>query len=803
MVTAVRDRVEEGSRWTISERNRRLKDAYLKDLVVQVSAERSHLFTEYFRKSDGEPPALRRARAFRHVLENKTLVIHNHELIVGSSTPYVRGCNAYPEFAVGWIKNEVDRLDERENQKLRIAPPDRQALLEDTAYWTGKCIQDRSTAMWEEVWGDKVEDAIQARAFHELVSWPQGRFAPGYARIMQKGLAGIIADAQEKLRGLLVATHDDLEKKNFWEAVVISCQAVIDFARRHARLAREMARTETDPQRRQELEAIAAACEWVPENPPRTFREAVQAFWFAHLAVQLENNSAGYSPGRVDQYMYPFYDRDLAEGTLSRDQAGELLGCLWVKFVELDRFRSASYTQLSQSMFQNITTGGETAEGRDATNDLSYLILEVTEQMRLPQPTLSLRYFDGLSERFLLRALEVCRDWGAGMPAWFNDKAALAILPHYGVPLREARNFVAIGCVEMGIPGGSPLLLGSGFLSLAKTLELTLHNGRDPLTGKQVGPATGDPRTFSTYEELYQAFVKQLAYILDLMNDSYNMAYAMHPDVVPVPFLSTLMDDCIEKGKDITEGGCRYNGLICWFPREMIDTGNSLAAMKKRVFEDKTVSMDELLAALEADFQGKEEVHKLLNTAPKYGNDDEYADGIANGLFQLCKELGDQRKNVFGEKLATGFLGITAHYYFGKVTGATPDGRKAYSPFTDGSLSAYPGTDTHGPTAVVMSASKVDWAPSLCTLFNLKFHPASLKGREGLRNLLSLVKTYFDLYGWHMQFNVLNRETLLAARKNPEQYRDLVVRIAGFSMFWVDLAPDVQDEIIARTEHSF
>ncbi|HLE81115.1 MAG TPA: pyruvate formate lyase family protein, partial [Dehalococcoidia bacterium] len=528
-----------------------------------------------------------------------------------------------------------------------------------------------------------------------------------------------------------------------------------------------------------------------------------QAFWFAHLAVQLENNSAGYSPGRVDQYTYPFYEKDLKEGRMTRDEAGELLGCLWVKFVEMERFRSASYTQLSQSMFQNITIGGETADGRDATNDLSYLILEVTEQMRLPQPTLSLRYFDGLSEKFLLRALEVCRDWGAGMPAWFNDKAALAILPHYGVPLREARNFVAIGCVEMGIPGGSPLLLGSGFLSLAKTLELTLNNGRDPRTGKQVGPATGDPRTFSTYEELYEGFKQQLVYFLDLMNDSYNMAYALHPDVVPVPFLSTLMDDCIERGEDITQGGCRYNGLVCWFPREMIDTANSLAAVKKRVFEDKAVTMDRLLDALAADFQDNEEIHKLLSSAPTYGNDDDYADSMANGLFQLCKELGEQRKNVYGEKLATGFLGITAHYYFGKATGATPNGRRAYTPFTDGSLSAYPGSDTHGPTAVVMSATKVDWAPALCTLFNLKFHPASLKGREGLRNLLSLVKTYFDLYGWHLQFNVLNRETLLAARKNPEQYRDLVVRIAGFSMFWVDLAPDVQDEIIARTEHSF
>ncbi len=803
MVTATRERMEEGSRWVIRDRNQRLKDAYLRDLVVQVSAERSHIFTEYFKKSDGEAAVLRRAKAFASVLEQMTIVIHDNELIVGSSTPYVRGCNAYPEFAVGWVKTEVDKLGERENQKLRIAPKDREQLLQDAEYWTGKCIQDRASEMWREVWGEKVDDQIEARTFHDLVPWPQGRFAPGYARVLEKGFKGIIADAQEKLNGLVVTTHADLQKKNFWQSVVITCQAVVGFAHRHAELAREMARAEKNTQRRQELERIAEVCDWVPENPPRSFHEALQCLWFAHLAIQLENNSAGYSPGRMDQYMFPYYEQDLAGGRLRRDEAGELLGCLWVKFVELDRFRSASYTQLSQSMFQNITVGGETADGRDATNDLSYLILEVTEQMRLPQPTISLRYFDGLSEKFLLRALEVVRDWGAGMPAWFNDKAALSILPHYGVPLREARNFVAVGCVEMGVPGGSPLLLGSGFLSLAKVLEIAMNNGVDPRTGKQVGPATGDPRSFKTYDDLYEAFKKQLVYTLDLMNDSFNMAYALHPDSVPVPFLSAFMDDCIEKGKDITQGGCRYNGLICWFPREMTDTANSLAAVKKCVFDDNSITMDEMLEALKSDFQGKEEIHRLLLTAPKYGNHDEYADGITNELFQLCKEMGDERKNVFGEKLATGFLGITAHYYFGKVTGATPNGRRAYTPFTDGSLSAYPGTDINGPTAVVMSATRVDWAPALCTLFNLKFHPASLKGREGLRNLLSLVKTYFDLYGWHIQFNVVNRETLLAARKNPEKYRDLVVRVAGFSMFWVDLAPDVQDEIIARTEHNF
>ncbi|MDP2662259.1 MAG: pyruvate formate lyase family protein [Dehalococcoidia bacterium] len=803
MVTVTRERTEEGARWAITGRNQKLKEAYLKDLVVQVSAERSHLFTEYFKNSDGEPPALRRAKAFARVLEGMTIVIHDNELIVGSSTPFVRGCNAYPEFAVGWVKAEVDKLGERENQRLRISPKDRAELLSDAEYWTGKCIQDRSEEMWRGVWGQKVDDAIEARIFHDLTPWPQGRASPGYARVLERGLKGIISDTRANLRGMVVASHEDLQKKNFWEAVIVTSQAVITFAHRHAQMAREMAKSENDPQRRRELESIAEACDWVPENAPRTFHEALQSFWFTHLAVQLENSSAGYSPGRMDQYMFPFYDGDLSAGRLTREEAGEMLGCLWVKFVELDRFRSASYTQLSQSMFQNITIGGETADGRDAVNDLSYLVLEVTDQMRLPQPTVSLRYFDGLPEKFLLRALEVVRDWGAGMPAWFNDKAALSILPHYGVTLRDARNYVAVGCVEMGVPGGSPLLLGSGFLSLAKCLELALNDGLDPLTGKQVGPSTGDPLSFGMYDDLYQAFKSQLAYALDLMNDSFNMAYALHPDVAPIPFFSSLMDDCVQKGKDITQGGCRYNGLVCWFPREMIDTANSLAAVKKRVYDEASITIEDLLVALKADFQGKEEIHKLLTTAPNYGNDDEYADSITNDLFQLCKELGDERKNAYGEKLATGFLGITAHYYFGKATGATPNGRHAYTPFTDGSLSAYPGTDTNGPTAVVMSATKVDWAPALCTLFNLKFHPASLKGREGLRNLLSLVKTYFDLYGWHIQFNVLNRETLLAARKNPEKYRDLVVRVAGFSMFWVDLAPDVQDEIIARTEHSF
>ncbi|MBI2848634.1 MAG: glycyl radical protein [Chloroflexi bacterium] len=790
----------------LTERVKSLREDYL-SAKPQICAERSRLLTEYWKQSEGVPIAIRRASAFRNILEGIAVVIRDGELLVGSQTRYVRGCSVYPETATGWVVDDLQKarvFSSGDAIEGDISAEDRKAILEDCAYWKDKSLWERTRAICRERWGDRVDDAVECGVWAETLSRQHGRCSVDYARVLSKGLNGIIQEAQDKLNHHQIINTQDLHKQYFWEAAIIACQGLIGFAHRYARLARELAIKESSPGRKRELEEIAAACEWVPANPPRNFREAVQTLWFTHLALQIENNASGYSPGRADQYLYSFYRSDVEDGRLTREQAAELLACLWIKFTEVECLRDFRTRQAAQgNMYQNMTIGGQTSDGRDATNELSYLILEVTRQVKLIQPTISLRYHDGLPDEFLIQAAEVNRDYGGGMPAWFNDKAALVSLTRLGIPLAEARNWAPIGCVERGLSGSSPLTMSYGFLSVAKCLELALYDGRDPKTGKQLGPHTGNPGSFATFEQMYGAFRDQLDYAIQTQVLAFNVGYSMHSDLLQVPYNSALMNDCIDKGKDITEGGGRWLGLVASAPHGMQNTANALVAIKKRVFEDKTMSMGELLGALEADFEGKESLHQSLLTAPKYGNDDDYADEMMDRILNLTVDLAGQHTNPWGEQVVAVWNGITVHYYFGKYLGALPDGRKAGEPTADGSLSAFRGTDTKGPTAVIRSASKIDSLRGLSTLLNLKFHPAALQGRDGLRKLLALVKTYFDLYGHHLQFNLLDRSTLLEAKKHPEKYRDLIVRVAGFSAFFVELAPEVQDEIIARTEHSF
>ncbi|MFH1775413.1 MAG: pyruvate formate lyase family protein, partial [Chloroflexota bacterium] len=453
------------------------------------------------------------------------------------------------------------------------------------------------------------------------------------------------------------------------------------------------------------------------------------------------------------------------------------------------------------NMFQNITIGGQTRDGRDATNELSYLILDVTEDFRQTQPTITVRYHDGLSDRFLVRAAEVVRG-GTGMPAWINDKAAITTLTSYGIPLEEARNWCPVGCVEACLPG-SAAHASMGLINIPKMLELTLNNGTDPRTGKQVGLPTGDPLQFGTFDELMTAFKKQVDFFTERIIHLKNIRYLVAADLVPTTFAPALVDGCIESGKPDFRGGGKYSRFIaCCHPFGMVNTGNSLAAVRKLVFEEKSISMAELLEALAANFEGKEGLHRRLQDAPKYGNDDDYADLMVNEVYRTCIEAAAKNMTFLGLSAGTYFAGVTLHYGLGKVVGALPDGRKAGEPLADATVSAFPGTDKNGPTAVIKSASKVDALRTFSTLFNLKFQPATLKDRVGIMKFLNLIKTYFDLYGYHIQFNVVNRQTLLAAQKEPEKYRDLIVRVAGFSAYWVDLALAVQNDIISRTEHS-
>lgn len=787
-----------------AERVKRRKDEYLA-ARARISPERSRLLTEYWKRSEGEPVAVRRARAFAHLVQNISIAIHPGELIVGGQTRYVRGSSLYPEFGSQWIINDLrkpDLVPVGDRVEWAISQEDRQQALEDALYWQDKSLYERALALYRERFGPRMDDALEAGIWWQTLDRPHGRVCVDYERVLKEGLLGVIQEARQRLEKQPLNTYEDHQKCFFWQAAIISCEAVIALAGRYGDLAQETAAVETDPQRRAELEEIASTCRRVPANPARSFREALQSFWFCHLAMLIENCATGFSPGRIDQYFYPFYRNDLEAGKLGRSQAAELLGCLWVKFTEIDIFRSVQAREGAQgSMFQNAAIGGVTRDGRDATNELSHLILDVVRQVRLTQPSVSLRYHDDLTDELLNRAAATNRDFGGGIPAWFNDKAAVVSLCQMGVPLEEARDWVPIGCVERGISRGTALTANYGFISVAKALELALNDGVDPRLGRRVSPATGDPSRMASFDDFYQAFVRQWAYCVDTVVAGQNAGYSLHPELGQVPFCSSLMDGCLEKGRDITQGGARWGNMVALLPHGYQTAANSLAALKKVVFEERALTLDEVRAALEADFMGKEDVQRLLLSAPKYGNDDDYADSIMNDLFQRTHALAGSYTNTWGEQVAVAWMGITIHYYFGKFLGATPDGRKAGEPTADGSLSPFRGTDKQGPTAILNSAAKVDALRGMATLLNLKFHPAVFKSGDGLRKLLSLVKTYFDRYGYHLQFNIVDRATLLAAKARPEQYRDLIVRVAGFSAYFVELAPEVQDEIIARTEH--
>ncbi|MBI2847348.1 MAG: hypothetical protein HYX82_05660 [Chloroflexi bacterium] len=626
-----------------------------------------------------------------------------------------------------------------------------------------------------------------------------------YEKVLKKGLVGVVEEAREELLRLSrFDTEEDVKKFHFLEAVIIALEAVISYANRHARLARELAAREQNPVRKVELERIAEICEWVPKNPPRSFYEAVQSFWLLLLALNQETASQGETPGRFDQYIYPFYEKDIREGKLTRQEAAEILGCLWVKFLEMEMVKEATLKSKTQgSHIMNLTIGGVNKAGEDATNELSYLILDVVRQIKPHQPHLTVRYHDGLSEAFLIKAVETNREVHGGMPQWVNDKIVILNLVSMGVPLEEARDWEAISCSYYNIPHAAGQYGKPVQINQAKVFEIALNNGVDPRTGKRLGIETGDPRSFSSWEEVYDAFKKQLKYVVNTVAKAGRLGTVVRGENYALPFNSALMDDCIKTGKDVMDGGMRYKELVCTgSDRGHVDVANSLAAIKKLVFEEKKITMAELLDALASDFEGKEGLRQILLSAPKWGNDDDYVDSIMKDVWLWTAKTLMEETNVWGKPITPGRFGIAWHYWAGKATGALPTGRRAYTPLTDGAVSPMPGTDKKGPTAVINSASKLDFTVVTDAVLNQKFPPALLQTREGIRKLLALIKSFFDRYGYHIQFNIIDRATLLDAQKHPELYRDLVIRVAGYSAYFVELARDLQDEIISRTEQT-
>jgi len=781
----------------MTERVARLRQLSL-DTKPWLSLERAALLTEFYRSCDSMSEPTRRALAFRHLMERKTIYVGADELIVGERGPAPKGTPTYPEVCCHSME-DLEILNSREKTSYRADEEARRIHRDEIIpYWRGKSMRERIFREMEPAW----LDCYEAGLFTEFME----QRAPGHTAlgdvIYRKGLLDLQADIETALARLdFFNDPEAYEKQQELKAMFIAAGGVIRFAERHAELARELAAREADPRRKAELERIAEVCSRVPAHAPRSFWEALQAYWFVHLGVVTELNTwDSFCPGRLDQHLYPLYKQGLEEGTLTVEFARELLGCLWVKFnnqpappkVGVTAAESGTYTD-----FANINTGGLKPDGSDGVNDLTYLLLDIIDEMRLVQPSSNLQLSKKNPDRFLKRGLQIVRQ-GWGQPSIFNADLVVEELLRQGKSLEDARQGGTSGCIETGAFGKEAYIL-TGYFNLPKVLEITLANGLDPRTGKKIGLETGDPRAFQSYEELFAAYRRQLRHSADIKvrgNQVIERFFAQH---MPAPFLSLLIEDCIARGKDYHAGGARYNTSYIMGVAPGTTT-DSLSALCFHVFDQKTLTMDEVLTALRANFDGHERTRLLLlNRTPKYGNDNDYADRILTEVFEAFYDAVNGRKNTRGGFYRVNYLSTTCHVYFGSVTGATPDGRKAWEPHSDG-ISPAQGADRRGPTAVIRSAARMDHARTGGTLLNQKFNPQVLEGGEGLDKLASLVRAYFRMDGHHIQFNVVTAETLRAAQARPEEHRGLIVRVAGYSDYFCDLTRALQDEILTRTE---
>jgi pyruvate formate-lyase/glycerol dehydratase family glycyl radical enzyme len=790
----------------LTDRVKKRKDE-LMVATPHVAAERSRLLTESWKETEGDVMCIRKAKGFKKLMEGIPIVIHDDELIVGSQSKYIRGASP----AVEWTPDYTFELFEGEKPTLaglvveaEVSEGEKASLLEDAEYWADRTLMKAELKARRELFEKQIDDLEESRVLIATNTRPTSSFVADFGKVLDKGLNGIIADIQEELKKVSFLGKDDLDKYFFLQSMIITCEGVISFAHRYAELAKNLAETEEDTVRKKELEEIAEICRWVPANPARSFHEALQSFWLTFLSINLEHAFDADTPGRIDQYLYPFYTRDIEAGRLTRQEAAELLGCLWVKFAEMDGVKGRIWKVAGEmNQGQDITIGGVTSDGSDATNELTYLLLEVTRQLKTVQPPLYLRCHEGTPEQLWIKAAEVNRDRGDGNPAFLNDQAVLLNFTRRGVPIEAARDWAAGGCVHPHVSHASTGDLGSS-INLAKIFEVVLNNGVDPATGKRLGPETGKMQDFSSVEEVFDAFKKQFDFFLDIFTKYHHFFWQLRNKYYSLPFHSALMDDCISKGLDYIMGGCRYPQLYFGlYDRGHQNVADSLAVIKKLVFEEKKISMADLMDALASNFEGKEELRQMLIAAPKYGNDDDYVDEIFNEVSLWVQRRIAEKKHPLGVNFRVFRGGATQHFFFGQTVGALPDGRKAWEPLADGTHSPMRSMDVKGPTAVINSASKVNHTEvSTSSLFNMKFSRSFLRNRENLEKLIALIKIYFKRGGYHIQFNLMGQEILLEAKKHPEQYRDLLVRVAGYSAYFVDLSPEVQDDIIARAEHT-
>ena len=823
-----------------------VSDLYAK--MPEIESARARLLTESYRMTEDKPIVMRRALAFAHILDHIPIVIRPGELIVGSTTIAPRGCQTYPEFSYKWLEAEFDTVATRKADPFYIAEQTKKELLEADAYWDGKTTSELATSLMAPETLKAIEHNIftPGNYFYNGV----GHVTVQYDKVLAVGYEGIIAQTKQLLEECNPGDSDYCTRTQFLKAVIISCEAVIRYAARYAQLAENEAAVCPDASRKQELLQIAQNCRRVPAKGAQSFYEACQSFWFVQQLLQLESSGHSISPGRFDQYMYPYYKKDRESGRLTREAAQELLDCIWVKLNDLNKCRDAGSAEgfAGYSLFQNLIVGGQDKDGCDVTNDLSFMCITASKHVFLPQPSLSIRVWNKSPHELLLKAAELTRT-GIGLPAYYNDEVIIPSLLSRGLTLEDAREYNIIGCVEPQKAGKTEGWHDAAFFNMCRPLELVFSNGWDK--GEKISIETGRVEDMTTFEQFFDAYKKQQEYNISLLVNADNAIDVAHATRCPLPFLSCMVDDCLKRGKTVQEGGAVYNftGPQGFGIANMAD---SLYAIKKLAFDEKKVTLAEWKRALAMNYgQGfdaigageivtqivkemeekgievsadeiaemiqtvmktelpaeekkrYDELLEMINEVPKFGNDVEEVDLFAREVAYTYTRPLLKYRNPRGGQFQAGLYPVSANVPLGAQTGATPDGRLAHTPVADG-VSPSAGKDVHGPTAAANSVSKLDHGiASNGTLFNQKFHPTALSGKQGLENFVALIRSYFDQKGSHMQFNVVDRETLLDAQAHPEKYAHLVVRVAGYSALFTTLSKSLQDDIIRRTEQGW
>lgn len=818
--------------------------------MPEIESARGKLVTESYKSTENLPIIKRRSAAFAHILRNIPIVIRDGELIVGSATVAPRGCQVFPEYSYEWLEAEFDTISTRSADPFYISEKTKAELREVYPYWKGKTVSDLAKS-------NMAPEAYSAFAEHGIFT-PGNYFYNGighvnvdYEKVLKHGYRGIIAEAMKELDKLEYSDPEYARRTAFLEAVIESCEAVIEYAHRYASLAARMADAEKNPERKAELAAISRNCARVPEFPATSFYEACQSFWFIQLLLQVESSGHSISPGRFDQYMYPFYKKDIDAGRITTEQAQEYIDCIWVKLNDINKARDAGSADgfAGYGMFQNLIVGGQDIHGLDATNDLSFMCIEAAMHVPLPQPSLSIRVWNGTPDDLMLKAAALTR-LGTGLPAYYNDEIIIPSIMARGVTLEDARDYCIIGCVEPQKGGKTDGWHDAAFFNMCRPMELAFSNGVDK--GEKIGPDTGEVEEFGTFEEFYNAYKEQQSYMIKLLVNANNAIDSAHAARCPLPFESSMVSDCIGRGKSVQEGGAIYNFTG---PQGFGIANNTdgLIAIKKLVFDEKRFTLAELKEAMANNFgyglkgaaaekvtgeiarrvaesgveinenivrqiynnvtdsghdgDGKEkyrEIKRMIDEdCPKYGNDIRDVDLFARDVANTYTKEVEKYRNVRGGVFQAGLYPVSANVPLGAQTGATPDGRLAYTPIADG-IGPMSGRDVKGPTATANSVAKLEQGiASNGTLLNQKFHPSALAGMSGLMKFTALIRSYFDQKGMHMQFNVVTRETLLDAQKNPEKYKTLVVRVAGYSALFTTLSRSLQDDIINRTEQGF